>query len=417
MENMDELIKIIEKAGLTVEQFDASLEDCFNKLDGLNNLEWQDIVDKYGIKLNHDTIRKGMTSPYGAKFVTQYLKLKEEIKGRDATGLEEVKQIVGEQFLLKKQLQKEKSQINKFKTEFVKCISVAEEIINALREEGMSITIPECCKEPITVEDSEKSMVVIISDWHIGYVIKDCKGNQYNYEIANTRIDKLISSCGKYIELYGINKVYVFNLGDTVEHTYMRDNQSQACEFYQNEQVAKATRLIFRFITAISEMNCNVVYDSISGNHDRACGDKGKSLVGDNVNATITPVLKEYVTISDNKRITIVDRNYADTEIVTTINGVKFKMVHGDKNSKVDTLKNELSMSKDAEDLFDVFVTGHWHNFKCVAENRGRYYISNGCLSGFNDYSTTFGCATEAEQTIIVIGNKEIEMVKDVNLA
>ena len=120
------------------------------------------------------------------------------------------------------------------------------------------------------------------------------------------------------------------------------------------------------------------------------------------------------VETSGNKRICVVDRNCADNEIITEINGIRFKFVHGDKNLKNDQLKNEISMDNQ---FYDVYVGAHFHNYKCVAENRGRYIISNGCLSGFNDYSTGFGCATDAEQTIIVVGNNEIEMVKDVNLA
>lgn len=278
----------------------------------------------------------------------------------------------------------------------------------------MSITIPKQCHYPLPIKDKSKTMICLISDWHIGYKITNCKGNYYNWEIANERVNKLISACQKYVKLYGIERVYVYNLGDLVEHTYMRQTQAQYCEFMQGTQIEKATQLLYRFITALSEM-CNVVYDGIAGNHDRYSGEKSENYDGDNVNSTITPLLKTMFEIADNNRVHIIERNYSDKEIINEINGIKCKFVHGDKHSKDDKtkLKNEISMDNE---IYNLYCEGHWHNFRCLSENRGRYIVTNGCLSGFNDYSTTFGCATNASQTLIVLSDREIEMIKNVDL-
>lgn len=48
--------------------------------------------------------------------------------------------------------------------------------------------------EPI-VDNSKYTMVCHITDWHIGYVINNCNGNYFNWEIANERINKYISEC------------------------------------------------------------------------------------------------------------------------------------------------------------------------------------------------------------------------------
>jgi hypothetical protein len=61
-------------------------------------------------------------------------------------------------------------------------------------------------------------------------------------------------------------------------------------------------------------------------------------------------------------------------------------------------------------------LKGHEHNHRVISENRGRYIVSGGCLSGYNDYSTNFGCATVASQTIIITKPNQIEMIKDVQL-
>ena len=213
-------------------------------------MEYQDIIDKYGIKMHYDSLRKSQQTPFGTVATTQYLSMKDE---SSKSSMQKAKDIVGEQYLLKKQLQNENNKIRKDKNDFVRAISVAEDVINAFREDGFNITIPEQCHYPLSVNDKAKTMICLISDWHIGYKIINCKGNYYNWEIANERVNKLIFACQKYVELYGIERIFVYNLGDLVEGTYMRQTQNQYCEFLQGEQVQKATKLLYRFITALSE--------------------------------------------------------------------------------------------------------------------------------------------------------------------
>ena len=76
-------------------------------------------------------------------------------------------------------------------------------------------------------------------------------------------------------------------------------------------------------------------------------------------------------------------------------------------------LKEDISMDNK---FYDLLLKGHEHNFRCVSENNGRYIVSTGCLSGYNNYSKTFGCATNASQTLIIIDKGKIELIKDVQL-
>ena len=209
------------------------------------------------------------------------------MKNDNKSSMQKAKDIVGEQYLLKKQLQNENNQIRKVKNDFVRAISVAEDVIEAFKRDGFEI--PEYNYEPIVSSDN-KTLVVFIGDWHIGYRIINCKGNYYNWEIANERINKLIDECYKLIRLYNIENVKVFNVGDQLEGTYMRQTQNQYCEFLQGEQIEKCIKLTYRFLTALSK-ECNVTYDGIAGNHDRVNGDKTANYDGDNANSTMTPVL------------------------------------------------------------------------------------------------------------------------------
>lgn len=327
--------------------------------------------------------------------------------------LDQVRIIVGELDIKKQQIRDQNRQLNSLKRDFIKSISIAEDIKDYLAD-NCTIIIPDYCKTPLN-SSSKYEMILHITDFHIGYVIDDCKGNYYNWDIANQRIDKLISECYKYIEMYNINKVYVINTGDVIEQSYMRKNQSQFCEFTQAEQINKAIQIIYRLLCDLCKYT-NVEYDSIYGNHDRMNGDKTANLDGDNAEVIIREQLHTYTELSGNKRLKIVNRKHTDKEIAKEINGLKCKFVHGEDSTKDGkrAIKNEISVDNQ---LYDILFKGHLHNFNVESENHGRYIIYTGCLSGFNDYSVRFGCSTYASQTICIVDNNgKVELIKDVVL-
>lgn len=343
-------------------------------------------------------------------------KIKEEdIKSlADKTELQKLRDKIGEFDIKKRQLQIERNGLNKLKRDLIPSIVVADELAQFMEDNNMQINIPDYCFNRIEESENEYEMIVNITDWHVGYIINNCKGNYFNWNIANKRIDKLIEEIHKNVKLYGINKIHVVNTGDTIEHIYLRKNQSQFCEFGQSEQINKAIELIYRFLVALCGMNCNVVYTSIAGNHDRSNGDIKANLQGDNADVVIARQLSKYNEIAKNVRLTIIENNPFNDEILLEVNGTKHKFIHGDKKVKDGDklIKSEMSMDDDSYTLW----RGHYHNFNVQSENNGRYIISSGCLSGFNDYSTAFGSSTTASQTIAIIGDGKIEVIKDIQL-
>ena len=333
----------------------------------------------------------------------------------DDTLINEIRNTIGELDIKKQEVRNKTNKLNKIKQEFVKSIEITDDLKEYMDEHNFKVEIPEYCYEEMQDINEDYAMILNISDWHIGCVINNCRGNSYNYAIAKERVDKLINECYKYMEMYNIKKIYVVNNGDIIEHNSIRKTQNQYCEFNQSEQINKAIDLIYYLIVALCKY-CYVEYDSLAGNHDRMNGDYTANYDGDNADNIITRQLLRYNEISGNKRVKIINRNHTDKEIIKYINGLKCKFIHGDiqknKDGKV-ILKNEISMDND---FCDVLFQGHWHNFKLESENNGRYVITTGCLSGFNDFSKRFGCSTVASQTIVIVGNKNIELIKDVQL-
>lgn len=373
--------------------------------------ELSELIFGEGNAYNSSEVRKRC---YGIKRILE-LENKEEIKQLPKTQFDKIKESISELDIKKRENQLVRNDLNKLKRELIKPLAIAEEMKQFFIDNGIQINIPEYCYEEVD-GNSEYEMIVHITDWHIGSLIIDCKGNNYNWEIANQRVNKLIQECYKYIEMYNIKKIHLICTGDMIEHISMRKTQNQYCEFKQSEQINRVIELIYRLIIALNKY-CFVEYDSIYGNHDRMNGELAANYEGDNADVVIREQLTKYIEISNNKKVHITQRKHTDKEIIKDICGFKCKFVHGDATNIKDDkqiLKNDISMD---ETIYDLYFKGHWHNFKLQSENNGRYIINTGCLSGFNDYSTRFGCSTVASQTIAIVGqNKKLELIKDVQL-
>ena len=63
--------------GLTEEEYEDCIKDIQDKVNGLSDMDWQDIVSKYNLPLTNDTLRKACSSmPFGSKFVLDYFSTK-----------------------------------------------------------------------------------------------------------------------------------------------------------------------------------------------------------------------------------------------------------------------------------------------------------------------------------------------------
>lgn len=389
-----------------------------------DDLDWQDILDLTGLNIkNKDSLRKAQDTELGGLAVHKYyqkkilelLEDKNKNNNQETTQFDKIRESISELDIKKRENQLVNNQLNKLKRELIKPMAIAEEMKQFYIDKSMKIYIPEYCYEESN-DTSEYEMILHITDWHIGALIIDCISNNYNWNIANDRINQLIEKCYKYIEMYDIKKVHVINTGDMIEHLTMRRTQNQYCEFLQSEQINKAIELIYRLLVALNKY-CYVEYDSIYGNHDRMAGEYKANYDGDNADIVIREQIHRYVEISGNKKIKTNVRKATDNEIIKDICGFKCKFVHGDFNVQKDNktvLRNDMSMNNEQ---YDLYFKGHLHNFQLEAENNGRYIITTGCLSGYNDFSKRFGCSTKASQTIVILGqNRQLEMIKDVQL-
>ena len=61
------------KRGLTTDEYAKVLNDCIGKVEGLNDLDWDEIVTKYNLGIHRDVLRKAFQSPMGGYSLYKYL--------------------------------------------------------------------------------------------------------------------------------------------------------------------------------------------------------------------------------------------------------------------------------------------------------------------------------------------------------
>lgn len=398
--------------GLSREEFEEVLDSCIKKVELVSDDDWQDIIDRYELNIHRDVLRKAFQAPLGGYSIYKFLTEDKAFEDKSNSKLEEIRELLGELDLVKSDIRSKNNKLRQLQRNLSKTVEIAEDIKYYLRED-----IREIAKIKLErIENtSEYKLVVVISDWHIGYVINNYKGNSYNYEIAKKRLGKLLTEIKFNCMLYDVKNVVVCQVGDIVESTYMRETQQAfECEFNMSEQVSKATKLLYEFVTTISEFT-NVDLISIGGNHSRMSS-KAANIEGDNFNVIIRETIGMLIESSENKRIKLLDVDYIDDSCVFEVNGLRMKAIHGD-NRVSDAKKLYDSESTIENGRFDVIIRGHYHNFNVQSQNSGGYVITNGALFGYNPYSAkVIACNTYAGQTLIVVGENEIEAIKNVNL-
>ena len=129
-----------DKYGIeSLDTYEKILKDCSDKELKLNDMEYQDIIDKYGVKMHYDSLRKSQQTPFGTVAATQYLLMKNDNK----SSMEQVREVLGEQYIVKQQIHNDKLKLNKIKRDLVPSITVAEELKQYMAENNFSITVPE----------------------------------------------------------------------------------------------------------------------------------------------------------------------------------------------------------------------------------------------------------------------------------
>lgn len=384
---------------------DLIIDICLKKLDGLCDYTWEDIVRMFNLDMSESHLRK---MAYGMRIYRDYIEVDKAINSPST--LERYRNVIGNMECKRLKMANQRRELNKLKKDFNNSLAVVEELHEYYDKNGLELIIKNY-EEEVIPSHRNTSMVIHITDWHIGAIINECKGNNYNVKIARDRIQQLYNEAIEMIDNYDVNEIYVISTGDMVEHDNMRQSHGLTVEFPLAQQITECQKLIFEFLVNLSKIT-NVNFGMVRGNHSRIQGDKRIDFDNNNVDIIINENIEYMVKLANIKRINVLKTDYKELNL--RIGGLNCKFLHGDDKAR-DSHKL-LTHCVAVENDLDVIFRGHWHNFQMVNGNYGKTCITSGCLSGYNEYSTKLGCTSEACQTIIIIRDGRIKAINNVIL-
>lgn len=341
----------LQKYGLTTETYEEACNDIDMKQNGVLDLDWSEIREKYDIKLNSDTIRKANGSVFGGSFRTAYFKNKSV--SSSTSDIEKAKSSY-----------KSEQSINKDGTYTSdKLISIKEDElknpISLLKAHGFDIRewelvsarnniwnvyskqdgIQELYSSKIVVKPKEqtidydrinewfdkldrkyslpviktfdeflkgnKCLLIDIADLHLNLqATMFSTGNEYNCEIAEKLFFYVISDILSRVEKYQFNKIIFCIGGDMLNGDNISGSTTkgtpQDSDLLYFDAVEKLYAMTIRAIDTLKQKApVNVIY--ISGNHDKLSGYKLAKFIDawfrhdNNVIVDYSPLPRKYV--------------------------------------------------------------------------------------------------------------------------
>ena len=236
------------------------------------------------------------------------------------------------------------------------------------------------CGDGISPCQSGGTMLVVLSDLHIGMDVDNDKG-VYNTEIARRRIAEYAEQVIESVETFGARKIVVALAGDIVNGLIHRSVSVELKERIVR-QLEIGAEIISWFIVYVSGCVESVEVYSVSGNHSRVT-DRDDYMMGEGLDNLVPYYVRMRVEASAPDRHIKVhcdetDYGYSDF----CISGLNCVVVHGD----IDAM-NERGIAKIERFVghsIDLVVCGHLHEdlFKDVM---GVTVLQGGCLCGSAD--------------------------------
>lgn len=319
---------------------------------------------------------------------------------------------LGELSQAKREIQNQRREFNKIKRELLDESIYRNELEKAVREAlsdfkanghdypQSSLNSSEGLK--IANNEDNTALVVSISDWHIGCEFKTSY-NEFGYKIVSNLVAEYLKKIERLVDVYGVKKVLLLNLGDTVEHTYMRNfSQTFEAEFDFSTQQAKAIELVSWFIKqlCLKHPQTHFSYSAVAGNHDRMNGNKKDVVYGDSFQTILNLFLKNLPL--DN--FEVIEQ---ESPVKGNVNfaGVNIAFEHGDKLNLNDKHILATVSQRDGK-VYDALLVGHLHHYQAV-ENNGLFVMS-GSLKGADTYSESLNLRADRSQACLLIRNGTI---------
>ena len=396
-----DFIAELSKYGLTTETYEKSLQECSNKVQGISNVDWADIVEKYNLNIHYDSLRKSQQlAPFGGSFVSEYYKWK----------LSQAKNVDNDEYLHKIQLEKQEIQKEKRKL-----FDERLDINKRLREESRLETTIEKFEDMLTdigskryitystiSNKSKEDMIVCLSDLHIGATFYGFDG-YYDSRIAKERLNDYLAEIIEIQKTHKAENCTCVLLGDIIS-----GNLHKVISVTNKENVIEQVKLACEYISDfVYELGKNfnkVELRGVSGNHSRI-EEKEDALLGERLDTLIIWFVKSMLKNVPN--ITVEDENIDDTLSTFFVRDKLYYAVHGDfDGTNTNAVAKLVLWSKNTPYCI---LCGHKH-YPAMSDVSGIKVIQSGSLCGSGDeYTRQKRLTGEPSQTVLVVNENGIK--------
>ena len=401
---MTDFEKELEKYGLDQKTYEQLLTDIDGKINGENDYDWSELKDKYNVKCNPDTIRKGSSTIFGGKFRTEYLKTKMASENDKNSG-----DFNPELDAKIQEMRKEKIKLSDARVEYNRLIrqearkeSYLDMVRKIISEEVVPIEVS--IDYPEIVSDND--LLCSLSDIHTGVEI-DNYFNKFNKEILKERIEKYISKITSIRNRHNSKNCHLV-IGEIISGI-IHNNLRLQNNMDLIEQFTYVSELISDMVSHLAFQFEHIYIYVTPGNHSRISPKKEDSLDGENIDLLLPFYLK--AKMQNYKNVTICD-NKIDPEIAMfTVRGNKVFAAHGHKDSPSNVVQNFTLMYGKP----NIVLLGHRHT-NGLTTVFGTKVIQAGCVSGADQFAVSIRKVDKPEQAVAVIDEDGLVCLYDIQL-
>lgn len=351
----------LAKYNLTQEKYEQLLSDIDAKLNGENDYDWSELHDKYSVKCNPDTIRKGSSTIFGGKFRSDYEKYKAE-KNKSVgenDELDEKIEILRKERIKLQTANIERKRIDKSESRQEMYYEYVGRVIEALD--------PPVFRPIIGNKKSEINYITTIADVHYGAKYYSIN-NEYSPEISKERFEDLTGRLITFIQEKQIAKLTIVSLGDLLQGVLRLSDLK-----INDSSIVKATveicRLIANMLNELSEYTEISYYHTPSANHTqiRVLNAKASELADEDLEYLMGNYIKDLC--AHNERISVHLAREGENFIEVHVPGNEIVAMHGHQIKNVENAIKDISILH--KKFYDTVLLGHFHNGKEIPSHEG----------------------------------------------
>ena len=335
MEQMDSNLttdEILQEYGLDRETYEQCVRDIEGKVDGTNDYDWTEIVEKYNLPMTSDKLRKTQSLPFGGVFMKNYFKGSDEL---NALRQERIK---------KQTLMLQENQNNREWARHELFYELVGQYVQRLSVPKFESRVP---------DDSFTDYIVTFGDIHYGAEFVS-EHNEYSPTIAKERIKVMCGDIIDFVQKHNLSHITIVNLGDDIQGI-LRISDVKLNSTPVVKAVVEVSHVLAEFLNALSSL-CNVTYYHVPySNHTqtRPLGSKANDLPQEDLEYVIEHYISDL--LADNPRVNVVYSSGIHKYVTIQMYNYSIVALHGHQFKGVDQFRRLYGKS------VDYVLIGHQH--------------------------------------------------------